>query len=92
MRLPSWVYISQTLINALPPETTMEIKRYLDWFTPYGLLWSESLLLAAIEFIYNELGISKIFTHTARSGWQIKKIGKHWWPLMSDESGVQGKS
>ncbi len=52
--------------------------KYVNWFQPYLKLWSEALLCAAIEFIRCELGIERIFIHTARSGWQVKKMDKSW--------------
>ena len=58
-------------------------RRYLKWFAPYGEQWSEALLTASIEFIVNELGIRKIFTHTARSGWRVKKMDSEWQPPRS---------
>lgn len=52
--------------------------RYVKWFEPYLELWAEALLCATIEFIRNELGIERIFMHTARSGWMVKKMSKTW--------------
>ena len=52
--------------------------KYIDWFQSYGKIWSEAMLMATIWFVHKELGINRIFMHTARSGWQIKKMDKHW--------------
>lgn len=52
--------------------------QYVRWFQPYLKLWSEALLCATIEFINQELGIERIFMHTARSGWKVKKMSKTW--------------
>ncbi len=52
--------------------------KYVKWFEPYLKLWSEALLCATIEFIHKELGIERIFIHTAKSGWQVKKMSKTW--------------
>jgi len=52
--------------------------KYVQWFEPYLKLWSEALLCATIEFIHNELGIERVFMHTARSGWRVKKMSKTW--------------
>lgn len=52
--------------------------KYVKWFQPYIKLWSEALLCATIEFIHYELGINRVFIHTARSGWRVKKMSKTW--------------
>ena len=52
--------------------------KYVKWFEPYRRLWSEALLCATIEFISNELGIERIFMHTAKSGWKVKRMSKTW--------------
>ena len=52
--------------------------KYVDWFEPYFKLWAEALLCATIEFIHKELGIERIFIHTAQSGWRVKKMSKTW--------------
>jgi len=49
---------------------------YIKWFQPYLKIWSEALLSATIEFIHRELGIERIFMHTAASGWRVKKMSK----------------
>lgn len=46
---------------------------YIRWFDRYSKIWSEAMLMATISFIKEELGIDRIFMHTARSGWQVKK-------------------
>ena len=56
----------------------VERLKYVKWFEPYLKLWSEALLCATIEFIRNELGLERIFMHTAQSGWKVKKMGKTW--------------
>lgn len=52
--------------------------KYLQWFDSYSQVWSEAMLMATIWFIKQELGIDRIFMHTARSGWQVKKMDKNW--------------
>lgn len=52
--------------------------KYVKWFEPYIKLWSEALLCASIEFIRNELGIERVFIHTAKSGWKVKRMDKTW--------------
>lgn len=52
--------------------------QFVDWFDPYAKMWSEALLMATIWFIYQELGIKRIYMHTAKSGWQVKKMNKSW--------------
>jgi len=62
---------------------------YLDWcnckhedfiiyaekiLAPFYSLWSEAMLAAAIQFIYVELGIGKIFYHTYETGRIIKQV------------------
>lgn len=56
----------------------VEKLKYVNWFKPYLKLWSEALLCASIEFIRKELGIERIFIHTAKSGWLVKKMDKTW--------------
>ncbi len=56
----------------------VERLKYVKWFQPYLKLWSEALLCASIEFIREELGIERVFMHTAKSGWKIKKMDKTW--------------
>jgi hypothetical protein len=55
-----------------------KVTKYLDWFDAYSKIWSEAMLMASIWFIKEELGIDRIFMHTARSGWQVKKMDKDW--------------
>lgn len=52
--------------------------QYVRWMKPYKALWAEALLCATIEFIHKELGIERVFMHTARSGWKVKKMSKTW--------------
>lgn len=52
--------------------------QYVNWLRPYQEIWAEALLCATIEFIQNELGIERIFMHTARSGWQVKSMDSDW--------------
>jgi len=52
--------------------------KYVQWFERYSKIWSEAMLMATISFIKEELGIDRIFMHTARSGWQVKKMDKTW--------------
>lgn len=47
-------------------------------FSVYSKVWSEAMLMATIDFIKQELGIERIFMHTDRSGWQIKKMDEAW--------------
>ena len=55
-----------------------KVNKYLNWFDHYSKVWSEAMLMATIWFIKEELGIDHIFMHTARSGWQVKKMDKNW--------------
>ena len=41
---------------------------------PFISLWSEAMLMAAISFIYIELGIRSIYYHTYEAGAEIKRI------------------
>jgi len=50
--------------------------KYIDWFTPYGKLWAEAMLMATIEFLGNEIGIQHIYMHTDASGWKLKHMSK----------------
>ncbi len=56
----------------------IERLEYVRWFEPYLKLWSEALLCATIEFVHKELGIERVFMHTAKSGWRVKKMSKTW--------------
>lgn len=46
----------------------------LDVLSVYGKIWDEAMLTAAIQFIHKELGLHRIYLHTADSGAAIKKI------------------
>ena len=59
-------------------EQCLEKLNYVNWFAPYLKLWSEALLCATVEFIHYELGIERVFMHTAKSGWRVKKMSKTW--------------
>jgi len=50
--------------------------KYVRWFQRYAQIWAEAMLMATIDFIKTELGIDRIYMHTARSGWQVKKMSK----------------
>ena len=52
--------------------------QYARWFNGYKKIWAEAMLCATIEFIHFELGIERIFMHTARSGWQVKLMDQTW--------------
>ena len=52
--------------------------KYTTWMKRYREIWAEAMLCAALEFIHYELGIERIFIHTARSGWQVKSMDKDW--------------
>lgn len=55
--------------------TPEKLKKYLESILmTYGKIWDEAILTAAIQFIYQELGIDNIFLHTADSGAAVKKI------------------
>lgn len=41
----------------------------------YRDIWAEAMLWAAIDFIYNEIGIKRIFYHSVESGRLLKNIG-----------------
>lgn len=71
------LYMSKRYKRCGCKECLIKLK-YVNWFTPYLKLWSEALLCASIEFIRNELGIERVFMHTAKSGWKIKKMDKTW--------------
>jgi len=59
-------------------EKCKERMKYIAWIQPYQTLWAEALLTATVEFIHRELGIERIFMHTARSGWKVKAMSKTW--------------
>lgn len=55
------------------PENFIE---YVDQvFAPFVKIWSEAMMMAAIGFIYAELGVRDIYYHTYHSGAKIKQIG-----------------
>lgn len=41
---------------------------------PYAEIWAEAMMIAAIAFIRNELGINHIYYHTSLSGYKVKNI------------------
>ena len=41
---------------------------------PYADCWDEAILTAAITFIHDELGIRKIYYHSAESGAKMKRL------------------
>lgn len=52
-----------------------KVLRYLkDVLLPYANVWEETILSAAIWFIFKELGIARIFYHTHESGSNLKGI------------------
>jgi len=51
---------------------------YVTWFEGYSAIWSEAMMMATLWFIKHELGIDRVFMHTARSGWRVKKMSKTW--------------
>ena len=51
---------------------------YIQWFNKYSELWAEAMMMATLWFTKQELGINRIYYHTARSGWQIKHMHKKW--------------
>lgn len=59
-------------------ERCKERLKYVEWMQPYNTLWAEALLSATIEFIRKELGIERIFMHTANSGWKVKRMDGTW--------------
>jgi len=65
--------------------------KFTKWFDGYARVWSEAMLCASIEFIRNELGIKRIFTHTARSGCKVKNMGSQWQPPTSLYSALPKK-
>jgi hypothetical protein len=50
------------------------IKYVEDILSPYAACWHEAVLAAAIVFIRDELGIRKIYYHTAEFGHKVKRI------------------
>lgn len=54
------------------------VLKFCKWFEQFQSIWAEAILCATIEFIHAELGINRIFMHTARSGWRVKKMNRHW--------------
>ncbi len=59
-------------------------RRYLDEvFLPYAAVWDEAMLSATLFFLYEELGLSRIWYHSWRSGNALKRIGGDWAPPRS---------
>ena len=53
-----------------------EIRKYvLDVLSEYAIIWAEAMLIAAIRYIVDEIGIRKIFYHTSEAGAIIKRVG-----------------
>ena len=52
-----------------------KVQTYCDEvLEPYRKMWDEAMLAAAIDFIYKQLGISKIYYHSYESGAWLKSI------------------
>jgi len=45
-----------------------------DIMQPYKEIWSEAMLAATIDFIRNEIGITNIHYHSAKTGAKVKRI------------------
>ncbi len=52
--------------------------KYTRWMQAYRAIWAEAMMMAAISFIKDELGIDRVFYHTDRSGWKVKKMEQEW--------------
>jgi len=51
------------------------LRRYqLEVIAPYAKIWDEALLLAALWFLREELGVRRVYYHTFRSGNLLKGI------------------
>jgi hypothetical protein len=71
--------------------TPDKLKIYLEnVLAVYGAIWDEALLTAAIQFILQELGITKIYLHTPDTGAAVKLI-KHTQPPRSLYSSLPRK-
>lgn len=77
-------------LKSLDEELTpysQKVLRYLeDVLLPYAEVWQETILSAALWFIARELGISKVYYHTHRSGCALKRIDKRLPPRSLYES------
>lgn len=51
-----------------------KFEKYANYIKPYNAYWSEAMLMAAIDFIVNELGITKVYYHTYESGNYFKEL------------------
>jgi len=59
-------------------------RRYLDEvLRPYSAVWDEAMLSAALFFLREELGLSRIWYHTWQSGNALKGIDSDWAPPRS---------
>jgi len=50
------------------------ISYYEDHLIPYEKVWAETMLAATIEFIRDEIGITNIHYHSAKTGAKVKRI------------------
>ncbi len=50
------------------------IKYVNEVLTPYIKIWDEAILAASLEFVRNELGISRVYYHSYESGPGLKSI------------------
>jgi hypothetical protein len=54
----------------------LDVKAYEDYLhnvlTAYGELWSEAMLTATLQFLWEEIGVNRIFYHTYETGCQLK--------------------
>jgi hypothetical protein len=60
-----------------------EIKLFWEQeMRPHEALWDEAMLMAALEFLFDELGMRKVFYHTFELGCRLKGI-HHYFPPRS---------
>ncbi|MCH6257366.1 hypothetical protein MLD52_12470 [Puniceicoccaceae bacterium K14] len=65
-------------LDTIPNELTSKERHRLHYLSeclaPHVKIWQEAILAAAIWFIYREIGISRIYYHSHKSGCRLKGI------------------
>ncbi|MBK1877368.1 hypothetical protein [Pelagicoccus mobilis] len=66
--------ISHMKLEEMGEEDRKSIPYFMEVLPPYAGIWQEAILAAALWFIREELGLSKVYYHTHASGCKLKRI------------------
>ena len=79
--------IEDRKLSAWTPWGDTHVRNVLDYYethiAPLESIWDEATLLAALQFIRNELGIYRVYYHTWETGNWFKRIDSDWSPPKS---------